>query len=316
MIKNIVVLVSGEVLADEHNASMLDQKRNCQKFAEALTLLLTSDMKMVIMYGNKPQVGYVLYRSEIASNSLHSVPLDVCGADTQGATGYLLSQAIMNVLRKGNTPRNVISTITQTLVDNNDIHGKHEVRAIGPCYDRDRAEKYRDMRGWQIIEEVGRGYRRAVPALPPIDIIEMDGITQLVNSGIIVIAGGGGGVPVTVDTDGKLMGVEAVVDVEKIASMFAMQLGAEIMLLVIKAATKYIMARLCIEKRSHISLAELDSFLENEDIKSRTIKEQLMSASKFLHNGGTQVIITTLEKLQATLNNSSGLWIGDTKMRI
>lgn len=314
MKETIVVLVNGEVLADGSGTSIPDQRNSCCKFAEGLATILTSDINIAILHGNKPQVGFVLFRSEIASHVLHSVPLDVCGADTQGATGYLLNQAIMNVLRQKKIPRNVMCVVTQTLVDRSEPQSEQALSAIGPWYDRERAEKYREARKWHLIEDPGRGYRRAVPTLPPIDIIEMDGIKQLVNSGIIVIAGGGGGIPVAADKDGQLAGVEAVVGTERIANMFSQRLGAKVMLMVIEAATKYIMARLRIEKMSRLSLKELDHFLERESIKSRTVKAQLMAASEFLHGGGEQVVITTLEKLPATLINSSGLWIGDKEI--
>jgi carbamate kinase len=310
----IVVVVNGEVLADGGGTSIPDQRKSCRLFAAGLGPILTSDKNIAILHGNKPQVGFVLFRAEIASHLLHSIPLDVCGADTQGATGYMLSQAINNVIRQEKVSRNVMCTLTQTLVDTSQPSDEQTLRAIGPWYDRERAKKYRESRKWQMIEEPGRGYRRAVPTLPPLEIIEMDGIQQLVHSGTIVIAAGGGGVPVTEGADGNLAGIEAVVGTEQIANMVAQRLNAGVMLMVIEAATKYVMAHLNIEKRSRLSLQELDQFLSSKRIKSRTVRAQLVAASDFLQEGGKQVVITTLEKLPATLNNDSGLWIGDMEI--
>jgi carbamate kinase len=310
----LVVVVNGEVLVDGNGNSIPDQRESCRIFAEGLALVLTSDKNIAILHGNKPQVGFVLFRAEIASHVLHSIPLDVCGADTQGATGYMLSQAINNVIRQKKVSRRVMCTLTQTLVDASQPGDKQSFRAIGPWYDRERAKKYRETRNWQMIEEPGRGYRRAVPTLPPLEIVEMDGIQQLVQSGTIVIAAGGGGVPVAEDADGNLAGIEAVLGTEQIANMFAQRLNAGVMLMVVEAATKYVMANLNIEKRSRLSLEELDQFLESKSIKSRTVRAQLVAASEFLRDGGKQVVITTLEKLPDTLKNNSGLWIGDTEM--
>jgi carbamate kinase len=316
MKETIVVVVNGEVLADAHGTSIPDQRDSSQMFAEGLAPILTCNMNIAILHGNKPQVGFVLFRSEIASHVLHSVPLDVCGADTQGATGYLLSQAIRNELQRKHVQRSVMCTLTQTLVDTSRPEKEQQLSAIGPWYDRERAEKYRTTRKWKMIEEPGRGYRRGVPALPPLDVIELDSIKQLVDSGTIVISGGGGGIPVTADANGNLSGIEAVVGTEQISNMFAQRLNAKIMIMVVETATKYIMAHLSIEKRSRLMLQELDKFLKDESIKSRTVQAQLLAASEFLHDGGEQVIITTLEKLPATLKNKGGLWIGDNEMSL
>jgi carbamate kinase len=167
-----------------------------------------------------------------------------------------------------------------------------------------------------MIEEPGRGYRRTVPSLLPIGIIEIEGIKQLVNSGIIVIAAGGGGVPVAEQEGGQLVGVEAVVGTENVANMFAQQLGAKVMLIVVEAAAKYILERLSIEKRSRMSLEELDQFLENRKINSRNVKAQLIAASKFLNGVGELVVITTLESLPSALVKESGLWIGNKDLPI
>ena len=198
--------------------------------------LFMSDLKVVILHGNKPQVGFVLLRSEIASHILHTIPLDVCGADTQGATGYMLSQSIMNLMREKGVTRNVISIITQTLMK--DTPDEREMKTIGPWYDGVSAETYRQVRGWTMIEEVGRGYRRAVPALPPLEVPEIDGVRQLVETGSVVIATGGGGIQVIRNDQGNLEGIEAVVQTEDVAFILSQQLKAKILLMVIEADIK------------------------------------------------------------------------------
>lgn len=306
----VVVLVNGEVLTDGGGVTIPDQRGNANRLAIGLKPLLLSDLKIAILHGNKPQVGFVLLRSEIASHVLHTIPLDVCGADTQGATGYMLSQSMINLIREQGGDRNVISIVTQTLVQHNGLDETAKMKTIGPWYDRGKADTYRQTRGWTMLEEPGRGYRRAVPSLPPIEILEIQGIKQLVDSGSVVIAAGGGGIPVIRNAQGNLEGIEAVVQTEDVAYILAQQLEAKILLMVIEADNKFTLSRLTIEDLNHLTLSELDAFLKQESIGSSSVQAKLNAASQFLHHGGELVIVTTLRKLSQTLEKKSGLWIG------
>ncbi len=308
----VVVLVNGEVLANGQGSTISNQRANAMMLAEGLLPLFASDTRVVVLHGNKPQVGFVLFRSELASHVLHGIPLDVCGADTQGATGFMLSQAFTNSLRRSGKRRRVMSVVTQTLV-NTPPSGERQLRAIGPWYDRDKAEQYRQARGWTMIEEPGRGYRRAVPSLPPLEILEFEGIQQLVESGAIVIAAGGGGIPVVETANGDYEGIEAVVDTEQVACLVGRKLNAQMILSVVENDKKFVLSGFSAETKSHLSLEELDGILEHEKISSTTVFNKLKAASEFLHHGGRQVIITTLRKLPQTMANQSGLYIGPEK---
>jgi len=306
----VVVLVNGEVLANGRGSRIADQRTNARELTEGLLPLLRSNQNVVIMHGNKPQVGFVLFRSELASHVLHTIPLDVCGADTQGATGYMLSQAIMNSLSTEHIGRRVMCVITQTLVDNSLPPDGIQVRAIGPWFDRDKADQYRQTRGWTMIEEPGRGYRRAVPAYPAKEILEIKGIQRLVEEGVIVIAGGGGGIPVVLNENSEFDGIEAVIETEQLACLMAQQLHADVFVSVIESDNKFILSGLSTENRSRLSVEELDDILSRETFRSKSVQGILAAASKFLHAGGKQVVITTLRKLTDTLHKQSGLWIG------
>jgi carbamate kinase len=153
MSDTIVILVNGEVLAGTYESTIKDQKICADALAEGLLHILSSELKIVIMHGNKPQVGYVLFRSEVASHVLHPIPLDVCGADTQGATGYMLSQSILNVLHRNNHERHVMSIVTQTVVDSDSKYLKELNKQIGPWLDHDRAKQRRHVYGWHTVEE-------------------------------------------------------------------------------------------------------------------------------------------------------------------
>ncbi|HEY3345474.1 MAG TPA: hypothetical protein VGJ97_11135 [Anaerolineaceae bacterium] len=306
----VVVLVNGEVLANGQGSKISDQRLNAKALAENLAPIFASDLKIALLHGNKPQVGFVLFRSELSSHVLHSVPLDVCGADTQGATGYILSQAILNVLKRDGIQRHVMNVMTQTLVDGSQPLESVPVKTIGPWFDRDKAEHYRQVRGWNMVEEPGRGYRRAVPSFPAKEILEIEGIQQLTDLGDIVIAGGGGGVPVVQNSAGDFEGVEAVVDTEQVACLVAQHLKANILLLVIENDTKYILSGLRTETANHMQIEELDQLLAGENIPSTSVLGTLKAASQFLHSGGEQVVITTLRKLPDTLARHNGLRIG------
>ena len=228
----IVALVSGEALANGHGQTISDQKLNAKELADGLSPLLTPDIKLAVLHGNKPQVGFVLFRSEVASHALHAIPLDVCGADTQGATGYMISQALRNTLTQNNIDRGVVCVLTQTLVESGNL-GQAPLKAIGPWFDRDKAEQYRQIRKWEIVEEPGRGYRRGVPSLTPLEIFEIAEIKSLVDAGIIVIAAGGGGIPVSLNPQGIIEGIEAVIDTAQVACMVAHEVKANILLMIV-----------------------------------------------------------------------------------
>ena len=304
----IVVLVNGEVLADGQSSTIIQQDDNAMKLAEGLLPLFAGDSKIVVLHGNKPQVGFVLFRSELASHILHSIPLDVCGADTQGATGYMLSKAFTNILRRSKLRRRVLSVMTRTRVDVNAAQSPR-LKAIGPWFDREKADLYRQTRGWEMLEEAGRGYRRAVPTLPPSEILEFDMIEQLMQSGTVVIAAGGGGIPVIENSAGEYEGIEAVLETEQVAVMLAHRLKAGLLLCVIESDKKFALSGISTESNRQITLEELDEFLGHEMIYSSTVQRYLQAASEFLHLGGERVIITTLRQLSDTLQHDKGLCV-------
>jgi carbamate kinase len=307
----VVVLINGEVLANGHGSTIRDQRLNARNLADDLLPLFSSPARIVILHGNKPQVGFVLFRSEVASHAIHTVPLDICGADTQGATGYMLSQAFKNVISNHKLTRRVITVVTQTLVDTSIPPGLVPIKTIGPWFDREKAELYRQARGWIMMEEPGRGYRRGVPSYPAREILEIEDIRHLVEVGDIVIAGGGGGIPVAYNAKGELDGIEAVVETEQITCLMARQLQAQVVMMVVENDQKFILSGLSTETLHQISLEKLDNILRNETITSRSVLAKLQAASDFLHHGGEQVIITTLRKLPETLAKRSGLHIGE-----
>ena len=310
MSDTIVILVNGEVFAGGYESTISDQKANADVLAEGLLPILSSKLQIAIMHGNKPQVGYVLLRSEVASHILHPIPLDVCGADTQGATGYILSQSILNVLTMKRVQRRVMSLITQTVVNSDSKFFKELNKQIGPWLDRERAKQRHQIYGWHVVEEPGYGFRRVVSSPPPIEIVEIEGIKQLVESGMIVITAGGGGIPVLLNQQGILEGVEAVVDTDQVACMLAHQLEAKFLLMIIENDHKFISSGVGTENLRQMTPEELEDMIAKSTFYSDMVSRKLHSAREYLQSGGEQVVITTLENLSSTLNKKSGLWIG------
>jgi len=312
----VLVLAHGESLANGLGSTIAHQKKRAQQLADSLLPILDSKLKVMLMHGNKTQVGFVLFRSELANHVLHAIPLDVCGADTQGATGYMLSQSINNALKSKQNTRDVICLLTQTLVDTNVPQEKISQRAIGPWFDREKADNYRQMRGWTIVEEPGRGYRRAVPSYPVKEILELNQIADLVARETIVIAGGGGGIPVIQNSDGDYQGIEAVVESEQIVPIIAKGIQAKILILVIENENKYIRAGLNPQNPALISFSDLTELKENTRIISDTVRRSIRVAHDFLSQEGEQVIITSLKTLSGVFDGISGLRVGAHKTSI
>ena len=310
MSDRVVVLVAGEALANAKGSQIRDQRRNAHQLAEGLWPLLATEAQVVVMHGNKPQVGYVLFRSELASHLLHPVPLDVCGADTQGATGYMLSQALQSAYAKRGLSRPVAAVVTQARVELSDLQETDARRPVGPYFDRERAEYYRQMRGWTIAEEPGRGYRRSVPVLPPREILELETIRTLAESGMVVIAGGGGGVPVTRSVTGELEGLEAVVETEQTAGLLARELQAQVLVLIVERDDALVLSGLDPDAGQCLPAEAVAARLVQQSITLRSVAPYLRLAVDFLNSGGQQVMVTTLPKLAGALGAQGGLRVG------
>ena len=226
--KLIVLAVGGNsLITDAQHQSVEDQYATCYETCGNIVRLLELGYKVVITHGNGPQVGFIQRRSELAAHELHLVPLDSCGADTQGAIGYHIQRAMDNHMRKWEHPRPVTTVVTQVLVDRDDPALSAPSKPIGSFMDEPTASKRRDEKGWHIVEDAGRGYRRVVPSPAPLKIIEIDAIRLLLDGGFVVVAVGGGGVPVVRQEDGSIKGVEGVIDKDLASSLLARELDAD-----------------------------------------------------------------------------------------
>jgi carbamate kinase len=302
-----VVAVGGNsLIKDKNRQTVPDQFDATRETCTHIASMIEQGWKVVITHGNGPQVGFILLRSELASNVLHTVPLDSCGADTQGAIGYMIQQCLYNEFKQRGIKKSVASVVTQTLVGKNDPAFQNPSKPIGPFYDKEKAEKYRKERGWNVMEDAGRGWRRVVPSPIPVKIIEQDVIKSLVNKGIIVIAVGGGGIPV-IEHDGRLKGAEAVIDKDYASALLATGIKADLFLIstaVEKVALNF--GKPNQKPLDRMTLAEAKKNLEQGHFPSGSMGPKIEAIISYLEHGGKEALITNPENLERALRGETG----------
>ncbi len=272
--------------------------------------LLEEGWEVVVTHGNGPQVGFILLRSDLAKHQLHEVPLDSCGADTQGAIGYHIQQHLCNELARRGHNKPVATVVTQVLVNKDDPSFETPSKPIGPFYTAEEAEVYRREKGWAVVEDAGRGWRRVVASPAPLRIVELGAITSLIDSGVAVIAVGGGGIPVVENDEGELHGVPAVIDKDRASALLAHKLGAT-HLIISTAIDKAYLNFGTPEQRAidQATVAEIRGYMAEGHFKPGSMLPKMDAACKFLERGGERVIITTPENLLEAVHGKTGTHI-------
>jgi carbamate kinase len=310
MMKTMLIAVGGNSLIRAgEKGTIAEQLANARRTAAAITGLVRDGCQLVITHGNGPQVGAALLRSERASDQVPGHTLDVCDATTQGEIGYLLQQSLRNELLAVGLHVPVVTVLTQCVVSPEDPAMQHPTKPIGPFYSRADAEERRRQFGWQIVEDAARGYRRVVPSPDPIEIVELEVIRDLVNDGVLVIAVGGGGIPV-VRSKGMLRGVEAVIDKDRASALLAAQLGVD--LFAISTDTEYVYLdykKPTQRPLKHVTAAELEAHYHAGHFPPGNMGPKVESVLRFLHNRGKQAVITSFEHLYAAVNGPAGTHI-------
>ena len=227
-----VVAVGGNALIkDKAHQTVQDQYEAAVETMGHIVGMIEMGWDVVVTHGNGPQVGFILRRSELSSHELHEVPLDYCGADTQGAIGYMFQQILHNQFLAKSMDKNAVTVVTQTIVDREDPAFKNPTKPIGSFMEEAQAREKIKTEGWTMVEDAGRGWRRVVPSPIPQRIVEADAIQSLIQAGFVVVAVGGGGIPVIETPDGKLVGVEAVIDKDFGSSILASMIDADLFLI-------------------------------------------------------------------------------------
>lgn len=272
--------------------------------------LIKNGYNIVITHGNGPQVGNALLRVEMAYGTAPDLPLGICVADTEGGMGYMIEQSLQNRLRAEKIKRDVVTIVTQVIVDRDDPSMKDPDKYVGQFYDYKTARKYVKERGWQIKKDSDRGWRRVVPSPIPLRIVEDKQIKTLVDNGTIVIAAGGGGIPIYIEENGDYEGVDAVIDKDRASAVLANAIDAELLLIltsVDKVALNF--GKLDQKFLGEVKYSEMKKYLQQGHFPPGSMGPKVGAALMFLEQGGKKVIITSIEKAFEAVDGAAGTTI-------
>jgi carbamate kinase len=311
MTKLAVVAVGGNALiADDKHRSVRDQYSAAIASMHHIAGLIAAGWDVVVTHGNGPQVGFILRRSELSRHELHEVPLDSCGADTQGAIGYMFQKALGNEFLRRGLNKQAVSLVTQVLVDAADPAFQKPSKPIGSFMTEAEAKAKQQSDGWSVVEDAGRGWRRVVASPKPQRIIERDAILALIHQGFVVIGVGGGGIPVVADAAGALTGVEAVIDKDYASALLANSLPADLFVIstaVEKVALNYNKP----DQRwlDRLTLPEAKAYLAAGHFHKGSMAPKIEAIVSYLERGGKQALITNPENIGRALAGETGTWL-------
>jgi carbamate kinase len=309
----VVAIGGNSLIKDKAHETVEDQYQAAKETTYHIADMIEAGWDVAIGHGNGPQVGFILRRSEIAAKveGMHEVPLDVCGADSQGAIGYALQQNLQNVLHQRKIKKNVATVITQVLVDKDDPAFKNPSKPIGGFMQEAEARIREKDLDWSVVEDAGRGWRRVVASPLPKEVIELDSVKTLLDAGVVVITVGGGGIPVIEKESGDYIGTAAVIDKDYASSLLAREIKAD--LLLISTAVEKVALNFGKPDQKWIdrmSLAEARQYLaEGKHFAKGSMVPKIQAIIWFLEAGGKQALITNPENIGNALNGRTGTWI-------
>jgi carbamate kinase len=306
----VIAIGGNSLIRDSEHMTVYDQYRACGETSKHIAGVVESGRRVVITHGNGPQVGFILLRSELAKDALHEVPLDTCGADTQGAIGYQIAQTLGNELRRRGVDGRVVAVVTQTLVDREDPGFVNAAKPIGPFYSEEVARQYQESEGWQVKEDAGRGWRRVVASPLPVEIIEESAIRLLLEQGITVVAAGGGGIPTIRGDDGNLEGVAAVIDKDLTSCLLAKNLGASTF--VMSTSVERVALHFGTPQQRELdrmTVAEARAWAAEGHFAPGSMGPKIQAAIDFLEHGGERAIVTQPELLTQAIRGEAGTQI-------
>jgi carbamate kinase len=307
----VVAIGGNSLIRDKSHQSVGDQYDSVKETSGHIAEMIQQGWDVAISHGNGPQVGFILRRSELAAHELHEIPLDVCGADTQGAIGYALQQNLYNHFLRMGIQKQIATVVTQVEVSADDPAFDDPSKPIGTFMDEPMAERRRTKDGWDVVEDAGRGWRRVVASPLPIRIVEEDAVEQLLNAGICVVTVGGGGIPVIAGEDGYLSGVPAVIDKDFASALLASNIGAE--LLVITTAVEKVALNFGTPEQKwvgHMTMDEAKGYLaEGIHFAKGSMAPKIQAAINFLEAGGKRVVITDPPNIEEGINGETGTTI-------
>lgn len=306
--KVAVVAVGGNsLIRDKAHQAVSDQFAAASESMKHIAGMIKAGWDVIITHGNGPQVGFILRRAELAAHELHTVPLDSCGADTQGAIGYMFQKALHNEFIKQGIQKQAVTVVTQVLVDRNDPAFEQPSKPIGSFMDEAVAKARSEENGWAVVEDAGRGWRRVVPSPLPMKIMEQEAVQSLVQAGFVVISVGGGGIPVVFDEQGELLGVEAVIDKDFASGLLAANIDADL-LLITTAVEKVALNFNKPDQRwlDQMTLSEAREYLDQGHFGKGSMEPKIKAIVKFLEAGGKEALVTNPENIERALRAETG----------
>lgn len=314
----IVVALDGDLLVSaDPSQGMFGQMKAITSIADQLGELVKVGHKLVITHGNAPQVGFMLLRGEAARHMVHPLPLDICGADTQGATGYMLQKALRNWLDHQGLENEVLTLVTQVIVGEPAPPGAPRTKGIGPFFERGRAQALEKSRGWELDMIPGQGYQRVVPCLTPKRIVEANSIRYLFDQGLVVVCAGGGGIPVSIDNNGDIIGVEAVVDKAYTAFLLGEEVQAEAIIFV--SPWERIVNTIGLDLNNGLHsfyFNDLDALLGRSSDIEDTMRHKLIASRNHLQTSKTPVLIVPPDQLGVAPDRCVGIQLIAEKVDI
>jgi carbamate kinase len=306
--KIAVIAVGGNaILPAKQRGLQTEQMNNARKAAGLMTHVVKKGYELIIVHGNGPQVGNLLIQMEEAINKVPPFSLEVCDAMTEGSMGYMLETAIINELRKNSLDQEVATLVTQVVVDKEDPAFENPSKPIGPFYSHYRAQMLIREKKWTMIEDAGRGFRKVVASPRPIDVVPKRVVRDLVNEGRIVLAAGGGGIPVVINGRGLFEGVEAVIDKDFSSGLIAREAEAELFIILTNVP--------CVSLNfgtpdeiplDNMTADEAQEYFDAGHFPPGSMGPKILAAIEYIRAGGQEVIITSASHLKAALINRSG----------
>jgi carbamate kinase len=306
--KIIVVALGGNALVQEgEKGTIQEQFANIRKSITGIVQCIKKGFDVVITHGNGPQVGNMLLRTELSRDKVPELPLGICVADTEGEIGYMIQQTMVNTLQREQIKKCAVTILTQVIVDKDDIAFRNPAKPIGPFFTAEEAGEIINEKGWEMVEDSHRGYRRVVASPRPLEIVEKESVKRLLESGEVVIAAGGGGIPVIVEGGGSLEGVDAVVDKDLASSVLALDIKADYLIMLTGVENVCLNYGESDQKPLEtITIEEAERYMAEGHFPPGSMGPKIQAAVNFLKGGGESVFITAIDKVSEAITGKTG----------
>ncbi len=306
--KIIVVALGGNALVQEgEKGTIQEQFANIRKSITGIVQCIKKGFDVVITHGNGPQVGNMLLRTELSRDKVPELPLGICVADTEGEIGYMIQQTMVNNLQREQIKKCAVTILTQVIVDKDDNAFRNPTKPVGPFFTAEEAGEIINEKGWAMVEDSHRGYRRVVASPRPLEIVEKESVKRLLESGEVVIAAGGGGIPVIVEEGGSLEGVDAVVDKDLASSVLALEIKADYLIMLTGVENVCLNYGESDQKPLEtITIEEAERYMAEGHFPPGSMGPKIQAAVNFLKGGGESVFITAIDKVSEAITGKTG----------